>query len=51
MINPAHFDHLPYIAASYGLFVAVTLWFAVGARTRLARVAARLRAADPRAAR
>ncbi len=49
MINPAAYDHLGYIAASYGLFAAATLWFAVGARMRLARAAIRLRAADPRA--
>jgi len=49
MINPLGFDHLPFIAAAYGLFFAVTLWLAVGARTRLALVTRRLRAADPRA--
>jgi len=49
MNNPLHYDHLPYIAAAYGLFLAVTLWFSVGARNRLALVARRLRAADPRA--
>ena len=49
MINPAHYDHLGYIAASYALFAATTLWFAMGARLRLARAATRLRAADPRA--
>ena len=49
MINPAAYDHLPYIAAAYGLFAAATLWFAVGARVRLARAAQKLRVADPRA--
>jgi hypothetical protein len=49
MINPLHFDHLPYIAAAYGLFFAVTAWLVIGARTRLALVTRRLKAADPRA--
>ncbi len=49
MINPLHYDHLPYIAAAYGLFTAATLVFAFGARSRLAQVTRRLRAADPRA--
>jgi hypothetical protein len=49
MINPLHYDHLPYIAAAYGLFLAAILTLALGARTRLARVGRRLRAADPRA--
>ena len=48
MINPLHYDHLPYVAASYGLFVAATLYFAIGAQARLARVGTRLRAADRR---
>jgi len=51
MINPLHYDHLPYIAAAYGLFFAVTLFFSIGARTRLALVTKRLRTADPRARR
>jgi len=51
MINPLHYDHLAYIAAAYGLFFAVTLVFSIGARTRLALVTKRLRAADPRARR
>ncbi len=51
MINPMHYDHLPYIAASYGLFFAATLYFTLGARLRLAKVARRLAAADPRARR
>jgi hypothetical protein len=51
MINPLHYDHLPFIAAAYGLFFAVTLFFTLGARTRLATVTKRLRAADPRARR
>jgi hypothetical protein len=49
MNNPLLFDHLPYIAAAYGLFFAVTGWLVVGARMRLALVSRRLRAADPRA--
>jgi hypothetical protein len=48
MINPMQYDHAGYIASAYGLFVATTLWFALGARMRLVRTAARLRAADPR---
>ena len=51
MINPMHYDHLPYIAVSYGLFTAATLYLAIGARTRLYLAARRLRAADPRARR
>jgi hypothetical protein len=49
MTNPLHYDHLPYIAAAYGLFAAATLVFSLGARARLAQVTRRLRAADPRA--
>ena len=51
MINPMQYDHLPYIAASYGLFAAATLYFVIGTRTRLSGAARRLRAADPRARR
>jgi hypothetical protein len=51
MINPLHYDHLPYIAAAYGLFFAVALFFSFGTRTRLTLVSKRLRAADPRARR
>jgi hypothetical protein len=51
MINPLHYDHLSFIAAAYGLFFAVTLYFTIGARTRLALATKRLRAADPRARR
>ncbi len=51
MINPLHYDHLPFIAAAYGLFFGVTLYFAVGASRRLALVSRRLKAADPRARR
>ena len=49
MINPLTYDHAGYIAAAYGLFAAATLYFAIGARLRLATIARRLRAADPRA--
>ncbi len=49
MINPLTYDHASYIAAAYGLFAAATLYFALGARLRLATAARRLRAADPRA--
>jgi hypothetical protein len=48
MINPLTFDHLPFIAAAYGLFFAVTAWLVIGTRTRLALVTRRLRVADPR---
>ena len=51
MIDPLQYDHLPYIAAAYGLFAAATLYFVFGARARLALVSRRLRAADPRARR
>ena len=49
MINPWEYDHLPYIAAAYGLFAAATLYFVIGTSTRLALVSRRLQAADPRA--
>ncbi len=49
MINPLHYDHLAYIAAAYGLFLAAGLNFVIGARLRLALVERRLAAADPRA--
>jgi hypothetical protein len=49
MINPLNFDHLPYIAAAYGLFFAVTGWLVLGTQARLALVTRRLKAADPRA--
>ena len=48
MIDPLGYDHLAYIAASYGLFAAVTLYLVIGTRARLSLVARRLRAADPR---
>ena len=48
MNNPLHYDHLAYVAAAYALFAAVTLYYALGARMRLARATRRLRAADPR---
>jgi uncharacterized protein with von Willebrand factor type A (vWA) domain len=41
--------HLPYILASYGLFVVVALVLAVTASLRLGRATRRLRAVDPRA--
>jgi hypothetical protein len=49
MTDPLHYDHLPYIAAAYGLFALATLVLSFGARARLARATRRLRAADPRA--
>jgi hypothetical protein len=49
MTNPLHYDHLPYIAGAYGLFFGATIWFTLAARSRLALVTRRLRAADPRA--
>jgi hypothetical protein len=51
MIDPLHYDHLGFIAASYGLFFGVTLFFVVGSARRLALVSRRLKAADPRARR
>ena len=40
--------HLPYIAASFGLGVAVPLLFAAGAWRRLVRARLRLAQIDPR---
>ena len=48
MINPVNYDHFGFIAASYGLFAAVTLYFVIGAQRRLSLATRRLRAADPR---
>ena len=48
MIDPLHYDHLPFIAGAYALFAAVTLYFALGARARLQVATRRLRAADLR---
>jgi len=42
--------HMPFIAATYVLGVAVPLVFAVGAWRRLAQARRRLAAIDPRAA-
>jgi hypothetical protein len=42
-------NHLPYIAASYGIFTIVAVWLAAVAAFRLRRATARLRAVDPRA--
>jgi hypothetical protein len=41
--------HLPYIAASYGIFAAISLWMVLAAGLRLRRATTRLRAVDPRA--
>jgi uncharacterized protein with von Willebrand factor type A (vWA) domain len=41
--------HLPYIIASYALFVVVAVVLAVSASLRLGRATRRLRAVDPRA--
>jgi heme exporter protein D len=43
--------HLPYIAASYGLFAVVALAYALDAWARLGRARRRLAAIDPRAKR
>ena len=43
--------HLGFIAASYGLAVAVPVVFALGAMTRLGAARRRLAAIDPRASR
>ncbi len=44
-------NHLPYIAAAYGLGLAVILWLVVDAVVRTARARRRLAAIDPRAGR
>jgi hypothetical protein len=41
--------HLPYIIASYALFVVVAVVLAVSTSLRLASATRRLRAVDPRA--
>ena len=43
--------HLPFVAAAYGLTLAVALALSVGAATRLARARRRLAAIDPRESR
>ena len=40
--------HLPYIAAAYGLTLAVAAWLIADAATRTARARKRLAALDPR---
>jgi heme exporter protein D len=40
--------HLPFIAAAYGVFLAVACWLSIGATLRLRRAGAKLRAVDPR---
>ncbi len=42
--------HLPYIVASYALFLVVAVALAANASVRLATATRRLRAVDPRAA-
>jgi len=42
-------NHLPYIAASYGIFAVVAVWLTAAAALRLRRATTRLRAVDPRA--
>ena len=46
-----HMTHLPYIAASYGLFLATVVIYATTAARRLTQATRRLRAVDPRAPR
>jgi hypothetical protein len=41
-------DHLPYIAAAYGLFLVMALWLGIGAWQRTARAQRKLAAVDPR---
>ncbi len=41
-------DHLPYVAGSYGLALALVLWLSLGARMRSATARRRLAALDPR---
>ncbi|MCQ8241113.1 heme exporter protein CcmD [Rhizosaccharibacter radicis] len=38
--------HLPFIAASYGLFVLLALWLSISATLRLRTAKRRLRALD-----
>ena len=40
--------HLPFIAAAYGLTLAVIVWLSVDAAARTGRARRRLRALDPR---
>ena len=40
--------HLPFIAAAYGLTLAVSLWLSLGAAFRVKRARRRLAAVDPR---
>jgi heme exporter protein D len=40
--------HLPYIAGSYGLTLALVLWLAIGARQRCANARRKLNELDPR---
>ena len=42
-------DHWPFVAGAYGVFLVVAAWLAVGASLRLGRSRRRLRAVDPRA--
>jgi heme exporter protein D len=42
------FDHWPFVAGAYGVFLAVALWLGLGASLRLKRASTRLRAVDPR---
>ncbi len=43
--------HLGYIAASYGLAVAIVLWLSISAWLRTGRARRKLAAIDPRAGR
>jgi len=43
--------HLPYIAAAYGLTLAVVAWFSVNAWLRTKAAMRKLAAIDPRGAR
>ncbi len=44
-------NHLPYIAAAYGLTAAVIVWLSFDAALRIGRARRRLAAIDPRAGR
>jgi heme exporter protein D len=44
-------NHLPYIAAAYGLTVGVIAWLCLDAALRTSRARRRLAAIDPRAGR
>jgi hypothetical protein len=42
------FDHWPFVAGAYGIFLAIASWLTIAAALRLKRAGAKLRAVDPR---